>query len=77
MIRYVVLGLREDADAWRRERGLAPNEVIAVSPARYTGVLRGLSMEFELITLESWAKASPELRELVERDLQIIRAARP
>lgn len=74
---YVVLGLREEVEAWRRDRGLAPHEVIAVGPTRYTGALRGLSLEFELITLESWSEASPELRELVERDLQIIRAVRP
>lgn len=72
---YIVLGLRDAVEAWRRELGLPRHKVIAVSPTRYTGVLRGLNSDFEVVTLESWAQASPELVSAVEQDLEIVRAA--
>jgi hypothetical protein len=77
MTTYVVLGLKVEALAWRRRRGIAPRDVIVVSPVQYTGALRGRSLDFELITLGSWSRASARVRRLVERDLEIIRATRP
>lgn len=76
MKRYVVLGLSVDAEAWRKARGLAWREVIVVSPVHYSGVLRGRSGEFELVTLDSWSRATDRVRRLVEQDLQIIGATR-
>jgi len=76
MTRYIVLGRSAQAQAWRREQELARRQVIVVSPGQYTGVLRGLSGDFELIELESWSKATARVRRLVEQDLQIIRATR-
>lgn len=72
--RCIVLGLSVEAEAWRKGRGLSPRDVVIVSPAQYTGALRGLSGDFEMIELDSWSKATARVRDLVERDLEIIRA---
>jgi hypothetical protein len=69
-MRYVVLGLRRDAEEWRRSRGLSPRDVIHVSTTSAHAV-RGLPGPFEVITLESWSQASQRVREEVERDLAL------
>lgn len=75
---HVVLGLARDVEVWRREHGLPPRAVIAVTPSRYTGALRGLSLDdFEVITLKSWGRAPARVIELVEQDLALIRACSP
>ena len=75
MKRYIVLGLSSDIDRWRRERGLGPREVIAVSTLQGDTALRGLARrgdEFEVITLESWKRASLRVNQAVRDQLHII-----
>lgn len=75
MERYIVLGFERDINKWRAERSLPRQAVIGVSPTRYTGALRGWSLDCEVITLPSWSHASPELVERVTMDLALVRMA--
>jgi hypothetical protein len=72
--RYIVLGLAADIEAWRRERGLSPRAVIVVSTREGHRAIRGYgSGEYEVITLESWARASLRVNLAVRQDLDILR----
>jgi hypothetical protein len=73
MARYIVLGLRSDAEDWRQSHGLKRRDVIYVS-TRNARALRGLTGRFEVITLPSWHQASAQVRREIERDLAIIAA---
>ena len=77
MKRYIVLGMFPDIAAWRRERGLGPREVIAVTTTQtHAQSLRGLGSrdsEFEVVRLPSWARASDRVRTAVEQNLAIMR----
>jgi hypothetical protein len=71
--RYIVLGLRVEAEEWRHERGLSRRDVVHVS-TRSALALRGLSGQFEVVTLPSWELASQRVRTEVERNLAIVAA---
>lgn len=70
------MGLVEDIDDWRRERGLSSRDVVAVSTTNRHG-LRGLSGCFEVIALESWERASLVVKAAVVENLRIVRATSP
>lgn len=74
--RYVVLGLVNDIESWRREQGLSRRQVIAVS-THGENALRGLTLthHHEVVTLPSWSHASPRVAAEVERNLAIARLA--
>jgi hypothetical protein len=74
-VRYVVLGLVADIEAWRRARGLSRHEVFSVStrdPAPMRGVTTAnFAPDFEVVELPSWSLASDRTRQEFERNLTI------
>lgn len=74
MKRYIVLGRSRDIDRWRREHGLTQHEVVAVSTLQGDRALRGYgSGHYELVVLDSFARASERVRTAVGVNVDILR----
>lgn len=77
MKRYIVLGTIPDITAWRREQGLSPRAVCAVSTAQGHLTIRGVGradVEYVVVRLPSWQRASDRVRQGVDTALGYLRA---
>ena len=70
---YIVLGSREETDAWRKDRGLSHSDVIQVSTRAKSGP-KNLSGRWIVVELPSWMLAAAPVRDTVARDLAALPA---
>lgn len=71
-IRYLVLGLARQVEAWRRERQLPQRCVIAA--AINPRVLYGIAGPLTVVRLDTWWDVDPNTSAAVENQIRVLRA---